>query len=113
MSIKKNNIIIYALIFIEILILYKSKEIISSIVFNTSNFFYNIFPSLFINMILGSLIVKLDISNIMPKFIYNFFKKYFNLNNTCVNIFVSSIICGSPSNALFIKDAFLNNKINK
>lgn len=111
---KKNTIFIYIMILIEFLILSNSKIIVVSILKSSYMFFIKIFPSLFPTMLIGMILVKNNVEIIIPKFIKNIFKKLFNFDDNMTNIFIMSIICGTPSNAIFIneylKDGLINSK---
>lgn len=111
---KKNTIFIYIMILIEFLILSNSKIIVNSILKSSYMFFIKIFPSLFPTMLIGMILVKNNVEIIIPKFIKNIFKKLFNFDDNMTNIFIMSIICGTPSNAIFIneylKDGLINSK---
>ena len=92
---------------IAIIVLFIQKSVLENAVFESiSLFFHFVFPFLFIIIIIENILVN-----------YNFFY-YLNrlllllkINNP-LNIFISifSIICGTPTNAIFISD-LLNNKI--
>lgn len=100
MNNKKEIIMIYIFIILEIIILLKSKIIIKEVYETSILFIKTIFPSLFPNMIISSILSSLDLSIIIPK-------KISKKTNTIV-FFILSAICGSPANILII-----NNMINK
>lgn len=104
MTRKKDIIIIYILIALEILILFKSKLIVKS-VYNTSLLYINtIMPSLFPNMVFSNLIVKQDISKVIPNKIINLFNKLFNFNKNVTTLFIISFFTGSPTNIININE---------
>lgn len=105
--ITKNNLIVYLLIFIELIILLNSSIVTNSIKSSINIFINNILPSLFPTMIIGSILINYDIQDIIPNFILKLFKKIFNFDHINSAIFILSILLGSPTNAILI-----NNYIN-
>lgn len=102
---KKSNILfLYFLIFIEVLILFNSSVIINAVQGSIKIFLKNVFPSLFPTMVIGVMLVKNNVYEIIPKFIKNIFKKVFNYNDYMTSIFIISLISGTPSNALYINE---------
>lgn len=104
MTSKKDILLLYFLILLEFLLLFNSKIIIKNVLESTNLFIINIFPSLFPTMVIGLLLIKNDFYKIIPKFIKMFFSKAFNFNDITTSIFLSSMICGTPSSSLFIND---------
>jgi len=109
----KENIIIIILILIELLIIINQEEIISNIYINSKLYITKIFPSLFPTMLLGLLLVKNNVQIIIPKFIKKIFNKLFNFDDNMTTIFISSMICGAPNNAIFINEYLNNNLIDE
>ena len=102
---KKSNILfLYFLIFIEVLILFNSSVVINAVQGSIKIFLKNVFPSLFPTMVIGVMLVKNNVYEIIPKFIKNIFKKVFNYNDYMTSIFIISLITGTPSNALYINE---------
>ena len=112
MTKKINLFIIYFLILIEFLLLFNSKIIVKNVILSSKMFIMTVFPSLFPSMIVGNLLVKNNISIIIPKFIKNLFKKLFNYSEYMTSIFIISIITGTPSNALYIEEYLNKGLIN-
>lgn len=104
---KKNILIIYILIIIEMLILLNSNIVTNNVILSTKTFVFSIFPSLFPTMVIGNLLIKNNVFLITPKFIINIFRCLFNFNDNLTSIFIMSFITGSPSNAVYI-DEYLN-----
>lgn len=113
MNNKKDMIILYTLIIIEILILFNSKLIINDVINSLKIFIVNVFPSLFPTMIISNLLIKNNVSIIIPKFIKKLFNILFNFNDNHTSIFIMSIIAGTPSNALFINEYLSKKLINE
>lgn len=110
---KLNILLLYFLLLIEVLILYNSKIIIYDIKKTSIIFIINIFPSLFPTMLLGNLLVKCNIKLIIPNFIKKIFNKLFNFDDNMTTIFIMSMLCGTPSNAMFINDYLEKGLINE
>lgn len=108
----KNKIISFIIIIIYVYILFNSKLISQSVISAMKAFIFNVFPNLLPTMFLGLLLVKLDISILIPKFIKKLFNKIFNFDDIKTTIFIASMICGMPSNALFINE-YLNEEDKK
>ncbi len=109
MTNKKNIILLYLLITFEIIILLNSKVVIKSVTSSSILFILNIFPSMFPAMIIGNLLIKERIFLIIPKQIKNLFKKLFGFDDVLTSIFIISMFCGTPSNALYINE-YLDDK---
>lgn len=102
---KKSNIFfLYFLILIEILILLNSNIVINAVRSSIKIFLISVFPSLFPTMVIGIMLVKNNVYEIIPKFIKNIFKKIFNYNDYMTSIFIISLITGTPSNAFYINE---------
>lgn len=102
---KKSNILfLYFLIFIEVLILFNSSVVINAVQGSIKIFLISVFPSLFPTMVIGILLVKNNVYEIIPKFVKNIFKKVFNYNDYMTSIFIISLVAGTPSNAIYINE---------
>ena len=110
---KLNILLLYFLLLVEVLILYNSKIIINDIKKTSIIFITNIFPSLFPTMLLGNLLVKCNIKLIIPSFIKKIFNILFNFDDNMTTIFIMSMLCGAPSNAMFINDYLQKGLINE
>ena len=110
---KKNIMLIYILLFIEILILINSNEIIKSVKSSSLMFILKIFPSLFPTMVLGNLLIKNNIYLIIPGFIKKIFNKLFNFNETLTGLFIITMFTGTPSNAIYINEYLNKNLITE
>lgn len=113
MNNKKDIIVLYIFLILEFLILFNSKLVINSVIKSSYLFILNVFPSLFPTMVIGSILVKQNIYLIIPKWIKNIFKILFNFDNNITNLYITSMICGTPSNAIFINEYLENNLIDK
>lgn len=113
MTSKKDILILYLLILIEILILMNSKNIVQNINNTSILFITKIFPSLFPTMAIGNMLVKLGINNIIPKIIKKIFNKLFHFDDNMTCIYIMSMFCGTPSNIMFINEYLDNGLINE
>lgn len=113
MTDRKSILLVYFLVFIELLVLVNSKLVIESVIKSCNLFIFKIFPSLFPTMIIGLCLVKSNVSDIIPKFIKKTFKKMFYFNDTMTNLFVISMITGTPSNAIYINEYLDKNLITE
>ena len=110
---KKNLYLLYLLIFLEFMVLSKSKIIISSVIDSSLMFIMKVFPSFFPAMVIGNLLVKNNIQLIIPNFIKKIFYKLFGFNNLMTSIFIISMFTGSPSNATYINEYLNKNLLSK
>ena len=102
MTSKKDILLIYFLLLIELFILINSDIVIKSVITSLNMFLTKIFPSLFPTMVMGLLLVKLGIYRIIT--FQNLFKRLFRFNEIDTSIFITSLFCGTPSNATFINN---------
>lgn len=110
---KKNIIIIYIFIILELLILFNSNIIIKSVNSSSLMFIRKIFPSLFPTMVIGNILIKSNVYLIIPKKIKAFLFKKFNFSNSTMELFIISLITGSPSSAMYINNYLNSGLINK
>lgn len=110
---KKNIIIIYIFIILELLILFNSNIIIKSVNSSSLMFIKKIFPSLFPTMVIGNMLIKSNVYLIIPKKIKAFLFKKFNFSNSTMELFIISLITGSPSSAMYINNYLNSGLINK
>lgn len=99
-KIKNNAIKVFLLGVLLIFILYP-KIIIDSVYKSTLLFFNNVFVYLFPFLILSKLFLFFNVLNI------------FKIKSNKFTVIVLSMITGSPSNAVYIKDLYDKNMINK
>ncbi len=111
MTSKKDILLIYFLLSIELLILTNSDIVIKSVLTSLNMFLTKIFPSLFPTMVIGLLLVKLGIYKVI--IFKNLFKRLFRFNEIDISIFITSLFCGTPSNASFINNYLEKGLINE
>lgn len=113
MNNKKEIFVLYCFILLEFLILFNSKIVINSVIKSSSIFILNIFPGLFPTMTIGSILIKNNIEQIIPNTIKKIFNFLFNFDDNKTSLIITSIICGTPSNAMFINEYLSNDLINE
>lgn len=113
MNKRKNIFLLYFLLIIELLVLINSKLVIKNVISSCNMFISKIFPSLFPTMVIGLLLVKSNIEIIIPKSIKKLFKKFFNFNDAMINLYIISMLTGTPSNAIYINEYLNNNFIDE
>ena len=104
MTTKKDIITIYLLLIIELLILFKSKIIIKNVYETTILFVNSIMPSIFPNMVISNMMIKQDISKVIPNKVINLFNKLFNFNKNVTTLFIISFLTGTPTNIININE---------
>ena len=108
-SITKNIIII----FILILLFLKRPFIISSTIESFEIWKSSIFPSIFPIMIISDFIISTNLITIISNILGPIFKKIFKVSKYASYVFIMSMISGTPSNAKYINDLYLNKVIDK
>lgn len=102
MNKKKINIFIIILIYLFIYIIFRNSNNLSNITFlSLKMYILKVFPFLFIMMILNNLLIKCN----LPYYFNKIFK------NNDLYIFFSSILSGSPVNAVILKNYLENDYI--
>lgn len=102
MNKKKVNIFIIILIYLFIYIIFRNSNNLSNITFlSLKMYILKVFPFLFIMMILNNLLIKCN----LPYYFNKIFK------NNDLYIFFSSILSGSPINAVILKNYLENDYI--
>lgn len=102
MNKKKINIFIIILIYLFIYIIFRNSNNLSNITFlSLKMYILKVFPFLFIMMILNNLLIKCN----LPYYFNKIFKNY------DLYIFFSSILSGSPINAVILKNYLENDYI--
>ena len=105
----KKTLILAFMVFIIMVTLLFSNEIINSIKFSFNLCFNNLFPSLIPFMLFSNIILNYDIVDDLNE-LFNFLMKKFKVNKNVSFIFIMSIFGGTPSNATYISNC-LNKKL--
>ena len=112
----KNKIvsIIYLIIIVSLTIdvLTNSNLIMKTVQFSVNLWINNILPSLFPFFILSELLIKFGFVEFISELLKNITQKLFKVRGEGAFIFIMSMISGFPSNSKYIKELFLENKIN-
>lgn len=109
----KNTILCIFSLFIIILIVINYKTINFSIINSSNIFFYKIFPSLFVMLLISSILTEINLVNYINIPFKYINKKLFKINSNTSYIFLISILTGTPGNCLTIKNLYENNSITK
>ena len=104
-----NIVLFFILIFF---ILINSSEIIESIRFSFSICINNLFPSLIPFMLISNVLVQYNFINDLSEILGKTIKSIFKINENCSFALIMSILSGSPSNAIYLRDLYNNNLIN-
>lgn len=107
-----NILLIIFFTIIEIFILSKSNIVITTFNKALNICLYSLMPTMFLSILISQILISLHFEKYIPKFIINFFKYIFNINDSDVIIFLLSIISGYPNNSkILINNNNLNNII--
>lgn len=113
----KKNLTNLVVIGIILIICYEtlthSSSVISSIKDSYNIWVSNVFPSLFPIITLSRILIDLDFPIMLGKITKPIMNKLFNLNSNTAFILIMSMLSGSPSNAAFAKELYLNGSINE
>lgn len=109
-KLKKLFTIFSLLIFI--VLLFKYNYLLNKSVIDAVNLWLTrIFPSLFIMFVLNDLIIETDALRFLNIFLSPFFNKLFNTSGNSFQVFLLSLISGTPTSAFIIKEMLNNNSI--
>ena len=107
-----HSILIMAiLIFIGLEILIESKHILSSVLFSFQICVNNIFPSLFPFFVLSEILTNYGFVEFLGEICKPMMGYLFKTKGEAAFIFIMSMISGSPSNAKYTRELYLNNII--
>ena len=99
----KKIIIIMFLLF-EIFIFLKSKELLIEERNTINNCLYSFLPSMFFSIFISNYLSLNNLSDYIPRFIINLFRK-FNINKKEIEILFLSIISGYPNNIKLLNNS--------
>lgn len=107
---KKYRVILLTIILI---IFIKNINIVITSTYEASVLFFNkIFISIFPFIILMDILIYYDYQDFLKNIFGKILSKIFNINSETCIIFILSILTGSPTNAVYIKDMLDNNLID-
>lgn len=109
---KIRNIFTIILFFSMILILFKSNYILEVSVTQAFNIWlHRVFPSLFIMFILSDIIINLNLLDNICLFFNKIFNKLFHTTNKSGEVFLLSLISGTPTSTYIILKMYEKNNI--
>ena len=103
-------IIISLMCLIEIII--TKNVVFSTISYSIKLWINSIIPSLFPFFVLSYILISYDITNYIPVFIKNIFKRLFNTNDNVITLFFLSLLSGFPSSGKNVRLMYDNNLID-
>lgn len=111
---KVLNFTIILILCISLFLIMENYQLIkNTALFSYRIFLTNVFPSLFIFMVITSLLINYGFVDIMSKICGNMFSKVFKIDKNATFIFFMSLFTGSPSNAKYIKELLDNKMIDE
>lgn len=109
-KLKKLFTIFSLLIFI--VLLFKYNYLLNKSVIDAVSLWLNrIFPSLFIMFVLNDIIIETDALRFLNIYLSPFFNKLFNTSGNSFQVFLLSLISGTPTSAFIIKEMLNNSSI--
>ena len=94
-------------------ILSESKTIMDAVNFSLNIWINNIFPSLFPFFVLSEILINYGFIELIGELFKPLFEKLFKINGNAAFIFIMSLISGTPGNAKYTRELYLQNKLNK
>jgi len=98
----RKNIILMVIFVIFILVICKSKLVITTVIKATNIYFSNVFPCMFVLYTLGDLLINYDIYKVFNTISGKFLSKIFNLNSNGLLLIFLSMLLGFPSGSKYI-----------
>lgn len=108
-----NYIILFFLCLLVILVFVYKKNVNKSILSSFIIFKDNIFPNMFPFLIISSLLINYGFVNVCFNIFNPITQKLFKSSGSASFVFFTSILSGTPSNAKYTKDLYLNNIIDE
>ena len=109
-----NNFINILLLLTVLFIIISKNMIIKNNFLNTTNLFLtNVFPSLFLMLLLSSFLINLGFVDILANLFQKPFSKLFKISPYAAYIFFMSLLTGNPANAKVSIDLIKNKYITK
>ena len=103
-------ILILFFIFLEIYVLFNSKNVIDEFSYTLKICLYSLMPTMFSSILISKILIELNFEKYIPKFIINSISKLFKINDKESSIFLLSILSGYPNNSKMLID---NPNLNK
>ena len=109
-KLKKYFTMIFFMSFIYLL--FKYNHIVNSSVISATSMFLNkVFPSLFIMFVLNDIIINTRILHDIFMIFSSLFNKIFHTSGLAIEAFALSLLSGTPSSVIIIKELLKNNDI--
>ena len=94
-----NFIIILLSLFVLLEIFIKREIVYISIMYALNIWVNNLIPTLFPFFIISDILINYNITNYIPKIIKKICKRFFNISDSMLTIFILSMFAGFPTNA--------------
>lgn len=106
----KQILKLFVVLFFIYLLLYNSYEIVETIKFSFDICINNLFPSLIPFMLLSNILINYNFIESLNELLTPI-TKLLKINKNCSFIIIMSILSGTPSNSVYIKELLENNLI--
>lgn len=106
-----NYLILIILIFICIEMLSNASIVITAVQNAYNIWVYNVFPSLFPFFVISSIFIGLNLPRVIGEITKPIMNKLFRIKSDTAFIFIMSLLSGSPSNAKYTRELYLNGSI--
>lgn len=107
-----NYFIIIILLFVCFEMLTNANVIIVAVQNAYNIWAYSVFPSLFPFFVISSILIGLNFPRVIGEIAKPLMNKIFRLKSDTVFIFLMSLLSGSPSNAKYTRELYLNGSIS-
>lgn len=105
-------LILFILLFTEILILVNSDEVIKAVLFAISIWKENLFPTLFPFFLLSELLIHYGFIDFLGELLKKYMSKLFHLPGEASFVLIGSLVTGFPSSAKYTKELYDNKVIS-
>ncbi len=113
MHLYKNFLILVFFVTFLYLIFYNRVLITSVSISSVNIWLTRVFPTLFIMFIVQDFLINYNFAYYLKFVTGKLFRKLFSLSDSATLAFLLSLISGSPSSAITVKNLYLNNNISK
>ena len=108
----KNFLICTFFIFLIGIVLTNNSLVKTSVVSSFDLWLKKVFPSLFPMFIISDILIKLGFATTLAKIFTKISSKLFKVNGLASYVMIMSMLSGTPSNAIFIRDLYDNNYLS-
>ena len=107
MRINFPKIIISLFFIFLIIIIFTNTDIVrDTIILSFDLWAKRVFPALFPMFVISDVLIKFGDANVMGRIFSSFFKKLFKTSGLSAYVMIMSLLSGTPSNAIFIRDLY-------